>query len=82
MDIGHKAFIKRTSVQAFIKCQVEFEGHKIVPLKFLKALLPDPGSLGQNYTGNTVIGCVFAGIADANGAACTRLVAQAAGEGG
>lgn len=42
--------------------EVEFEGHKIVPLKFLKALLPDPGSLGANYKGKTAIGCVFDGI--------------------
>ncbi len=42
--------------------EVEFEGNKIVPLKFLKALLPDPGSLGANYQGKTVIGCVFDGI--------------------
>lgn len=42
--------------------EVEFEGKKIVPLKFLKALLPDPGSLGKNYKGKTVIGCIFDGI--------------------
>ena len=42
--------------------EVEYEGQKIVPLKFLKALLPDPGSLGTNYTGKTVIGCVFDGL--------------------
>ncbi len=41
---------------------VEFEGHKIVPLKFLKALLPDPGSLGVNYKGKTSIGCIFDGV--------------------
>lgn len=41
--------------------EVEFEGHKIVPIRFLKALLPDPGSLGSNYTGKAVIGCVFNG---------------------
>jgi len=46
--------------------EVEFEGHRIVPLKFLKALLPDPGSLGVGYSGKTVIGCVFHG--DKNGA--------------
>jgi saccharopine dehydrogenase (NAD+, L-lysine-forming) len=44
--------------------EVEFEGHKIVPLQFLKALLPDPGTLGENYTGKTVIGCVFDGTKD------------------
>lgn len=41
---------------------VEFEGKKIVPIQFLKALLPDPGSLGATYKGKTVIGCVFDGI--------------------
>jgi saccharopine dehydrogenase (NAD+, L-lysine-forming) len=42
--------------------EVEFEGHKIVPIKFLKALLPDPASLATNYTGKTVIGDVIQGI--------------------
>ncbi len=41
--------------------EVEYEGHKIVPLKFLKALLPDPGSLGTNYSGKTCIGCLVQG---------------------
>ena len=40
---------------------VEFEGQKIVPLKFLKAVLPDPSSLGQRYEGKTVIGCLIEG---------------------
>lgn len=43
---------------------VEFEGHQIVPIKFLKALLPDPSSLGANYTGKTSIGCLLDGIKD------------------
>ena len=43
---------------------VEFEGQRIVPLQFLKAVLPDPGSLGTNYTGKTCIGCIFNGIKD------------------
>ncbi|MBN2737078.1 MAG: saccharopine dehydrogenase family protein [Spirochaetales bacterium] len=42
--------------------EVEYEGQKIVPLKFLKALLPDPGSLGQSYEGKTCIGCVMEGL--------------------
>jgi saccharopine dehydrogenase (NAD+, L-lysine-forming) len=41
---------------------VEFQGHSIVPIQFLKALLPDPSSLGPTYTGKTSIGCVFDGI--------------------
>jgi saccharopine dehydrogenase (NAD+, L-lysine-forming) len=43
---------------------VEFEGHKIVPLQFLKALLPEPSSLGEDYTGRTSIGCEFDGEQD------------------
>lgn len=41
--------------------EVEYEGKAIVPIRFLKALLPDPGSLGSNYSGKTVIGCVCQG---------------------
>jgi saccharopine dehydrogenase (NAD+, L-lysine-forming) len=44
--------------------EVEFEGGRIIPIRFLKALLPDPGSLGSNYTGKTVIGCVLKGTKD------------------
>jgi len=35
-----------------------------VPLQFLKALLPEPSSLGENYTGETSIGCQIKGIKD------------------
>src|SRR5690606_8310864 len=40
---------------------VEFQGQQIVPLQFLKALLPDPASLAANYTGKTCIGCLIEG---------------------
>ncbi len=40
---------------------VLYEGMEIIPLKFLKAVLPDPGSLAENYTGKTCIGCVIEG---------------------
>jgi len=43
---------------------IEFEGHEIVPIKFLKALLPDPASLGARTVGKTNIGCIFTGIKD------------------
>jgi saccharopine dehydrogenase (NAD+, L-lysine-forming) len=36
---------------------VIYEGHKIVPLQFLKALLPDPATLGSRTKGKTCIGC-------------------------
>ncbi|NLX66211.1 MAG: saccharopine dehydrogenase family protein [Bacteroidales bacterium] len=42
--------------------EVEFNGQKIVPIQFLKAVLPDPGELGENYTGETSIGCRIRGI--------------------
>ncbi|GMW00710.1 MAG: saccharopine dehydrogenase [Candidatus Hydrogenedentota bacterium] len=43
---------------------VEFQGQQIVPLQFLKALLPDPASLAENYTGKTSIGCIIEGVKD------------------
>jgi saccharopine dehydrogenase (NAD+, L-lysine-forming) len=42
--------------------EVEFGGQKIVPLQFLKAVLPDPGSLGPLTKGRTCIGVVARGI--------------------
>ena len=43
---------------------IMYEGREIVPLQFLKALLPEPSSLGENYTGETSIGCQIKGIKD------------------
>ncbi len=43
---------------------VEFQGQKIVPLQFLKMLLPDPASLAACYTGKTNIGCMISGLKD------------------
>jgi saccharopine dehydrogenase (NAD+, L-lysine forming) len=43
---------------------IQFKGKKIVPLEFLKAVLPNPGDLGENYTGWTSIGCRIKGIKD------------------
>ena len=43
---------------------IDFEGKKIVPLQFLKAVLPDPASLGPRTVGKTNIGCIFQGIKD------------------
>ncbi|MFV0538886.1 MAG: saccharopine dehydrogenase C-terminal domain-containing protein [Dysgonomonas sp.] len=41
-----------------------YNGVEIVPIQFLKAVLPDPGELGENYTGETSIGCRIKGIKD------------------
>ena len=43
---------------------VEFEGMKIQPLQFLKAVLPDPASLGPRTKGKTNIGCIMQGVKD------------------
>lgn len=43
---------------------VKYEGHEIIPLKFLKALLPDPASLGPLTTGRTCIGDLMTGVKD------------------
>ncbi|MEZ4288337.1 MAG: saccharopine dehydrogenase family protein [Polyangiales bacterium] len=43
---------------------IDFQGQQIVPIQFLKALLPDPSTLGENYKGKTSIGCEIEGIKD------------------
>jgi saccharopine dehydrogenase (NAD+, L-lysine forming) len=40
---------------------VRYEGCDVIPIKFLKSLLPDPASLATNYTGKTNIGCIITG---------------------
>ena len=41
-----------------------YEGREIVPLQFLKAVLPDPSTLGPRTKGKTNIGCIFIGKKD------------------
>jgi saccharopine dehydrogenase (NAD+, L-lysine-forming) len=41
---------------------VMYQGMEIVPIQFLKAVLPNPGDLGANYTGWTSIGCRIRGL--------------------
>jgi len=43
---------------------INYQGMEIVPLQFLKAVLPEPSDLGENYTGETSIGCQIRGIKD------------------
>lgn len=43
---------------------IKFQGQDIVPLEFLKAVLPAPESLGENYVGETSIGVQIKGIKD------------------
>ena len=41
---------------------ISFNGKKIIPLQFLKAILPDPGSLGKRTKGKTCIGTIITGL--------------------
>ena len=43
---------------------IMYEGKEIVPLQFLKAVLPDPASLGPRTVGKTNIGCICHGVKD------------------
>lgn len=43
---------------------IVYNGVEIVPIQFLKAILPNPGELGENYTGETSIGCRIRGLKD------------------
>ena len=44
--------------------EVEVDGCKVVPIKLLKELLPDPSTLGERTKGKTNIGCVITGYKD------------------
>lgn len=43
---------------------MDYNGQQIVPVQFLKALLPDPASLGPRTKGRTCIGVIARGIKD------------------
>ena len=43
---------------------VMYKGTPVIPMEFLKELLPPPSSLGENYTGRTSIGCIIDGAKD------------------
>ncbi len=43
---------------------VGYNGQQIVPIQFLRTLLPDPASLGPRTVGKTNIGCIFTGVKD------------------
>jgi saccharopine dehydrogenase (NAD+, L-lysine-forming) len=43
---------------------INYQGMEIVPLQFLKAVLPEPSDLGENYIGETSIGCQIKGVKD------------------
>ncbi len=60
--LKHLEVLRNVGMTAIVP--VDFEGHKIVPLQFLKAVLPDPASLGVTTKGKTCIGCLCEGGKD------------------
>ena len=49
---------------------IQYEGNPIQPLQFLKAVLPEPSELGENYTGETSIGCQITGVKNGGKQTC------------
>ncbi len=49
---------------------IQYEGKLIQPLQFLKAVLPEPSELGENYTGETSIGCQITGVRNGETTTC------------
>lgn len=49
---------------------IMYNGVEIIPLQFLKALLPEPASLAENYTGKTSIGAFIRGVKDGKKVTC------------
>ena len=49
---------------------IQYEGNPIQPLQFLKAVLPEPSELGENYTGETSIGCQITGVKNGEKQTC------------
>ena len=56
-----------TSIEPII-----YKGQEIIPLQFLKAVLPDPGGLGERTKGKTCIGNIISGEKD--GAKVTKYL--------
>ena len=49
---------------------VDYKGTPVIPMEFLKCLLPEPASLAEGYTGKTSIGCIFSGVKNADKRRC------------
>lgn len=53
---------------------IDFDGQQIIPLQFLKKVLPDPASLGPLTKGKTCIGCLMTGRLKETGEIATRFL--------
>jgi saccharopine dehydrogenase (NAD+, L-lysine-forming) len=67
MTFGQSYLMHLTALQNVGMTSIEpidFNGQKIIPLEFLKAVLPDPASLGPRTKGKTNIGNIITGQKD------------------
>jgi saccharopine dehydrogenase (NAD+, L-lysine-forming) len=67
MTFGQECLTHLRVIQNIGMASIEpimYKGVEIVPLKFLKEVLPNPEDLGENYTGETSIGCRIRGVKD------------------
>jgi saccharopine dehydrogenase (NAD+, L-lysine-forming) len=53
---------------------IDYEGKQIIPIQFLKAILPDPASLGPLTKGKTCIGCLITGKLKSTGETATKFI--------
>ena len=53
---------------------IDYEGKQIIPIQFLKAILPDPASLGPLTKGKTCIGCLITGKLKSTGETATQFI--------
>lgn len=53
---------------------IDYEGKQIIPIQFLKAILPDPASLGPLTKGKTCIGCLITGKLKGSGETATKFI--------
>lgn len=60
--ITHLRVIENIGMASIVP--IEYNGQQIVPLQFLKVVLPNPQELGENYEGETSIGCRIMGVKD------------------
>ncbi len=58
--LTHLRVLQNVGLTSIVPVMVE--GRKIIPLRFLKAVLPEPASLGAHYKGKTNIGCMIEGV--------------------
>ena len=70
--IKHLSVLENTGMTSIEP--IEFQGQQIAPLEFLKAVLPDPASLGPITKGKTCIGCLISGLCKETGKLTRKFI--------